>query len=90
MAGSETTKQSTNNFEPRLSEKIFSACTGALTTSFLMTPFDVVKTRLQSQSITMPAVPQVQTISIKPGGSLSAVPHSVPAICIPPATDGYC
>ncbi|KDN52207.1 mitochondrial carrier [Tilletiaria anomala UBC 951] len=32
------------------SRKAIAACTGAITTSFLMTPFDVVKTRLQMQT----------------------------------------
>ncbi|KAJ1742993.1 Carrier protein, mitochondrial [Coemansia sp. RSA 1290] len=37
--------------EPGLQSKILSACTGAVITSLLMTPFDVVKTRQQSQTL---------------------------------------
>ncbi|KAJ2826360.1 Carrier protein, mitochondrial [Coemansia erecta] len=37
--------------EPGLQSKIVSACTGAVITSLLMTPFDVVKTRQQSQTL---------------------------------------
>ncbi|CAO1615329.1 unnamed protein product [Sympodiomycopsis kandeliae] len=35
-------------------QKAVAACTGAVTTSLLMTPFDVVKTRLQTQSSAKP------------------------------------
>ncbi|KAJ2837057.1 Carrier protein, mitochondrial [Coemansia erecta] len=37
--------------DPGLQSKILSACTGAVITSLLMTPFDVVKTRQQSQTL---------------------------------------
>ncbi|KAI9504471.1 mitochondrial carrier domain-containing protein [Coemansia spiralis] len=36
---------------PGLKSRIVSACTGAVITSLLMTPFDVVKTRQQSQTL---------------------------------------
>lgn len=32
-------------------QKVFSACIGALVTSVIVTPFDLIKTRLQSQSV---------------------------------------
>ncbi|KAJ2690354.1 Carrier protein, mitochondrial [Coemansia spiralis] len=48
--------------EAGLKSKITSACTGAVITSLLMTPFDVVKTRQQSQTLVRkdPLVPAVR------------------------------
>ncbi|KAJ2579297.1 Carrier protein, mitochondrial, partial [Coemansia sp. RSA 1836] len=48
--------------EPGLKSKMISACSGAVITSLLMTPFDVVKTRQQSQTLvrTDPLVPAVR------------------------------
>ncbi|KAJ2295320.1 Carrier protein, mitochondrial [Coemansia sp. RSA 2706] len=48
--------------EPGLQSKILSACTGAVITSLLMTPFDVVKTRQQSQTLVRaePLLPAVR------------------------------
>ncbi|KAJ2395844.1 Carrier protein, mitochondrial [Coemansia sp. RSA 2559] len=47
---------------PDLRSRIVSACTGAVLTSLLMTPFDVVKTRQQSQTLFRadPLIPAVQ------------------------------
>ncbi|KAJ2612129.1 Carrier protein, mitochondrial [Coemansia sp. RSA 1804] len=47
---------------PGLRSRIVSACTGAVLTSLLMTPFDVVKTRQQSQTLFRadPLIPAVQ------------------------------
>ncbi|KAJ2158814.1 Carrier protein, mitochondrial [Coemansia sp. RSA 552] len=48
--------------EPGLQSKIVSACSGAVATSLLMTPFDVVKTRQQSQTLVRadPLLPAVR------------------------------
>ncbi|KAJ2667913.1 Carrier protein, mitochondrial [Coemansia spiralis] len=47
---------------PGLKSRIVSACTGAVITSLLMTPFDVVKTRQQSQTLVRadPLIPAVR------------------------------
>ncbi|CAG8647958.1 5459_t:CDS:2 [Funneliformis caledonium] len=44
-------------------QKIFAACSGALLTSLFTTPFDVVKTRLQSQSIFNGSSPSLYSTS---------------------------
>ncbi|KAJ1919554.1 Carrier protein, mitochondrial [Mycoemilia scoparia] len=77
--------------EPKLTEKIFSACSGAIVTSCLMTPFDVVKTRLQSQSLNIrPTGPtQASIVKINPS-TMSTISQCAPNFFIPPATDGYC
>ncbi|KAI7825950.1 mitochondrial carrier domain-containing protein [Kickxella alabastrina] len=46
-----TKPSSSEVVEIRLQSKIISACTGAVITSLLMTPFDVVKTRQQSRTL---------------------------------------
>ncbi|KAJ2018802.1 Carrier protein, mitochondrial [Coemansia sp. S680] len=54
--------QSAAPTEAGLKSKMVSACTGAVITSLLMTPFDVVKTRQQSQTLVRadPLVPAVR------------------------------
>ncbi|KAJ2457816.1 hypothetical protein GGF42_002446, partial [Coemansia sp. RSA 2424] len=55
-------RQSGAPAEPGLKSKMISACSGAVITSLLMTPFDVVKTRQQSQTLVRadPLVPAVR------------------------------
>ncbi|KAJ2859785.1 Carrier protein, mitochondrial [Coemansia aciculifera] len=55
-------RQSVVPAEAGLKSKMVSACTGAVITSLLMTPFDVVKTRQQSQTLVRadPLVPAVR------------------------------
>lgn len=57
-AGYEDNKAEAGPSTPRKTatrtQKAVAACTGAVTTSLLMTPFDVVKTRLQTQSSAHP------------------------------------
>ncbi|PWN52755.1 mitochondrial carrier [Violaceomyces palustris] len=66
------------------SNKVIAAVAGAVTTSFLMTPFDVVKTRLQTQSNAEPLfVPSAHLSSTyrvqDPSSSRSAFPSAVPS-----------
>ncbi|KAF9921982.1 hypothetical protein FBU30_007939 [Linnemannia zychae] len=43
--------QNTEPLQPTPAQRMISACAGSLLTSLLMTPLDVVKTRLQSQTV---------------------------------------
>ncbi|PIA18592.1 mitochondrial carrier [Coemansia reversa NRRL 1564] len=60
-------KESSVAIEPGLQSKIVSACSGAIVTSLLMTPFDVVKTRQQSQTL----IPSGERIT----GTLAGMRH---------------
>lgn len=57
-ASSSGASSSSSNISPRKpatrSQKAVAACTGAIATSLTMTPFDVIKTRLQTQSSAEP------------------------------------
>lgn len=44
-----------NNIDLTLSQRMLSACTGSLLTSLVVTPFDVVRIRLQQQEILYPS-----------------------------------
>ncbi|KAG0266409.1 hypothetical protein DFQ27_009785 [Actinomortierella ambigua] len=46
-----TTTTTTVSIEPSAAHRMISACAGSLVTSLLVTPLDVVKTRLQSQTV---------------------------------------
>lgn len=55
------------------SKKAVAAVTGAVTTSFLMTPFDVIKTRLQTQSTAEPLFfPSQHLVSAHPASAPSS------------------
>lgn len=52
------------NVEPSISQKMLSATTGSILTSLLVTPLDVVRVRLQSQSHTTPSsVPRPSSLA---------------------------
>ncbi|KAG0007406.1 hypothetical protein BGZ80_004689 [Entomortierella chlamydospora] len=47
----ESPKQDSGSIQPSTAQRMISACAGSLLTSLLVTPLDVVKTRLQSQTV---------------------------------------
>lgn len=52
---------SNNNVDLTLSQRMLSACTGSLLTSMVVTPFDVVRIRLQQQELLYPVQTQDAT-----------------------------
>ncbi|KAJ1852578.1 Carrier protein, mitochondrial [Coemansia sp. RSA 1722] len=81
-----TTAASTS--ESALQSKILSACTGAVITSLLMTPFDVVKTRQQSRTLVRAEalVPAVREWRAARAGSRAIVdPLTISCLCDPTA-----
>ncbi|GAA99330.1 uncharacterized protein L969DRAFT_619488 [Mixia osmundae IAM 14324] len=72
-----------DSLQPKLSDdakKVIAACVGAMTTSLIMTPFDVVKTRLQTQADPEPLfrpsarLPQSEPPTFRSDASTSQVP----------------
>jgi len=82
-----TTRQTlSNNDHPPITplKKMFAACSGALLTSLFTTPFDVVKVRLQAQSISNNGHNNVKTSSFSSNIKSSPSPsssHSLISCC---------
>ncbi|KAF9344427.1 hypothetical protein BGX26_004387, partial [Mortierella sp. AD094] len=51
VPSTESSKQDSGSIQPSPAQRMISACAGSLLTSLLVTPLDVVKTRLQSQTV---------------------------------------
>ncbi|CAJ0648542.1 10167_t:CDS:10 [Entrophospora sp. SA101] len=62
-------------------QKMFAACSGALLTSLVTTPFDVVKTRLQSQSISNNNTFLFSNIKPLASTSYSSISSPLPSRC---------